>query len=102
MPGETGRLRRGELLAAVCAVLLFFDMFLKWYGVKIGGAVESVIKANGGSLPSISAWEVFSYTDLLLLLVIIVTLVWVGLTATQRAPASAPRTSRRCPAGWGR
>jgi hypothetical protein len=87
MSAELGRLRRGELIAGVCAVLLFIDLFLKWYGVKIGGAVESVIKANGGSLPSVSAWEVFSYTDLLLFLVIVVTLVWIGLTLLERAPA---------------
>lgn len=66
------RLRLGERVAGICAVLLLIVMFLPWY---------SVGPFNG------TAWEVFGYTDLLLFLLAIVTLALVAVTATQRAPA---------------
>ncbi len=66
------RLRLGERVAGICSVLLLIVMFLPWY---------SVGPATG------SAWVVFTYTDLLLFLLAIVTLALVAVTATQRAPA---------------
>jgi len=59
-------------VVGICAVLLLVVMFLPWY---------SVGRVNG------TAWEAYAYTNLLLFLLAIVTLVVVAVTATQRAPA---------------
>jgi outer membrane biosynthesis protein TonB len=77
---DVNRLRTGEKIAGVAAVLLFIDMFLKWYGVK-------------GVDITISAWKVFSYTDLLMLLLILAALALVfirGSGRTVQLPASLP------------
>jgi hypothetical protein len=77
---DVNRLRTGEKIAGVAAVLLFIDMFLKWYGVK-------------GVDITISAWKVFSYTDLLMLLLILAALALVfvrGTARTVQLPASLP------------
>ena len=37
MKFDYNRLRFGELVAAGCAILLFFCLFLNWYSVNIGG-----------------------------------------------------------------
>jgi len=66
------RLRLGERVAGICAVLLLIVMFTPWYSI--------------GPL-NFSSWEAYAYTDLLLFLLAIVTLGLVALTATQRAPA---------------
>jgi hypothetical protein len=86
MPAELGRLRTGEKLAGACAVLLLIDMFLSWYGVDVGGGASALLKANGVSTTA-SAWTAFSYTDLLMFILLALALVWVGLAVTQRAPA---------------
>jgi outer membrane biosynthesis protein TonB len=77
---DVNRLRTGEKIAGVAALLLFIDMFLKWYGVK-------------GVDITISAWKVFSYTDLLMLLLILAALALVFIRGTGRTvqlPASLP------------
>ena len=86
MAADLSRLRTGEKLAAAAAVLLFIDLFLSWYGVKIGGGLDAFAQAAGADT-SASAWTVFSLLDLVLLVVILVALAWAVLTATQRAPA---------------
>lgn len=81
------RLRLGEQIAGASALLLFIDMFLKWYGgVDVSANVlgRSISRTVGGS---ISAWAAFGFIDLILLLVILVTLALVVLKATQRSPA---------------
>jgi hypothetical protein len=76
------RLRLGELIAGGAALLLFIDMFLKWYGFQ----GESLARAAGFST-TISAWRAFDFIDILLFLVIVVTLGLVVLSATARTPA---------------
>src|SRR3954454_13238619 len=80
------RLRLGEVVAGVCAVLLFIDMFIKWYGVQLPKGASAFLKAAGVSTTA-DAWRAYSYTVLLLLLLIIVTVAWVVLAATPRPPA---------------
>ena len=63
---DTTRLGRGEMIAAVSAVLLFLIMFIfSWfsYGAE-GGLVEVDVGLN--------AWESFGFIDIVLLLTIIV------------------------------
>lgn len=66
------RVRLGERLAALCAVLLFIDLFLHWY--------------SAGPF-AVNAWDAFGFIDVLLVLLVLVTLALVFLSATQRTPA---------------
>jgi hypothetical protein len=72
MAFDVKRVRTGEWIVALCAVLLFVDMFVSWYG-----QVSTTL----------SAWRAFDVLDIYLLLVILAGLGLVVLKATQRAPA---------------
>jgi len=61
------RLSTGEKIAGGSAVLLFIFMFFDWFKVDIDGGDGLFSLTVGGS-----AWEAFSYTDLFLLLTIVV------------------------------
>ena len=77
---DTTKLRLGELIAGVSAILLFIVMFFHWYGIKVTGQTV-------GSTVGVSAWDIYSYTDLLLLLLIILAVGMVALSATERSAA---------------
>jgi hypothetical protein len=79
---DTTKLRLGEVIAGASAILLFFVMFLDWYGGKSVTVFGRTISGGGAS-----AWQVYSYTDLLLFLLIILTVAMVLLSATQRSVA---------------
>lgn len=86
---DTTKLRMGELIAGACAILLFIDMFFHWYGIK-GAERANVIlqRVTGTSLQTgVSAWQAYSWVDLLLLLTIIAALGMVALSVTQRSVA---------------
>ena len=74
---DTTKLRLGELIAGVSAILLFIVMFFHWYGIKTGVSSQGSAILKGltgqtvGSTVGVSAWSIYSYTDLLLLLLII-------------------------------
>lgn len=61
------RLSTGEKIAGGSAVLLFIFMFFDWFKVSIDSGDNLVSFSVGGS-----AWEAFSYTDLFLMLTIVV------------------------------
>jgi hypothetical protein len=78
---DLSRLRTGERIAAGAALLLFIDLFLKWYGVDIGqafGAFANSVEVD----TSVSAWKAFDFTDILLFLVVLVTVALVALQAS--------------------
>jgi hypothetical protein len=87
---DLSRLRTGEKIAAGAALLLFVDLFLKWYGVNLGeafGQVANTIDVD----TSVSAWQAFDFTDILLFLIVVVTVGLVALQAsgsTLRPPVS--------------
>jgi hypothetical protein len=90
MAFDINRLRLGERIAGVCAVLLFIDEFLNWYSVS----ASNVAKQLGVQLPNgvsgsitATAWKAFDWVDLLMLLTVLVVLAWVALTAMQRTVA---------------
>ena len=64
---DANRLSTGEKIAGVSAVLLFIFMFFDWFTVNISGGEGLVSFSAGGS-----AWDVFSWIDLFLLLTVIV------------------------------
>jgi hypothetical protein len=61
------RLSTGEKIAGASAVLLFIFMFFDWFKVDVSSGDGLFSLSVGGS-----AWEAFSYTDLFLLLTIVV------------------------------
>lgn len=61
------RLSTGEKIAGGSAVLLFIFMLFDWYTVDVSGGEGLFTFSAGGS-----AWESFSYTDLFLMLTILV------------------------------
>lgn len=72
---DSSKLGVGQTIAGVSGLLLFIFMFLPWYGVdSVGGF--------GIDGADVSAWEAFSFIDLLLFLVAIVV---VGLVLVQLA-----------------
>jgi hypothetical protein len=88
---DLSRLRKGERIAAGAAILLFIDMFLHWYSADASSLLPSGAKNLGIAIPdltaSASAWQAFSYTDIFLMVVIIVAVGLAVLTATQRSVA---------------
>ena len=90
---DTTKLRLGEVVAGASAILLFIVMFFHWYGIKTGfssqdsALFKSITGRSVGETIGVSAWRIFSYTDLLLLLLIILALGMVLLSATQRSTA---------------
>jgi hypothetical protein len=71
---DVNRLRFGEMIAAAGAAVLFLVMFLDWYGPEGG---------TGGA----SAWESFTFIDLILFVTIVVAIGLAVLTMTQRTVA---------------
>lgn len=69
------RLRRGEWIAALSAVLLFVFMFLDWFGTELAGEGGGAVDADGGG----SAWSTLDFIPIVLLVAIVVTLVGAGL-----------------------
>jgi uncharacterized membrane protein YhaH (DUF805 family) len=64
---DVDRLSTGEKIAGASAVLLFIFMFFDWFTVDISGGEGLFSVSVGGS-----AWDAFSYTDLFLMLTILV------------------------------
>jgi hypothetical protein len=71
---DVNRLRFGEMIAAAGAAVLFLVMFLDWYGPEVG---------TGG----LSAWESFTFIDIILFITIVVAVGLAVLTMTQRTVA---------------
>jgi hypothetical protein len=72
---DTGRLGRGEAIAGVSAALLFIVMFLGWFGVpeEVNGVPTGVGFAEAAGIDTtFSAWQSYDFTDLLLLVTIVV------------------------------
>ncbi|HKG39988.1 MAG TPA: hypothetical protein VKB25_13445 [Conexibacter sp.] len=81
MTFDLSRLRRGEQVAAGAAVLLFILMFFDWYSVSVSAGPFGDFSVGG------SAWQVFSFIDIYLFIVILAAIGLAVLTATERTPA---------------
>src|SRR5215218_10381699 len=81
MTFDLSRLRRGEQIAAGAAVLLFILMFFDWYSVGVDAGPLGEFSVGG------SAWDVFSFIDIYLFLVILAAIGLAVATATERTPA---------------
>lgn len=91
MQFDPKRLNRGELVAAVGAVLSFVFLFIGWY--EVGGAVGDAAEQFGID-NSISGWDAHSLLRWLILLTVVAALGLAFLKATGRAvPRLAVSTS---------
>jgi hypothetical protein len=70
---KLSRLRAGEAIAAVSAVLLFAAMFTDWYGAEVSGQVGT-ISLGGGAGAGGSAWQTLDVISLVLMLTVVVTI----------------------------
>jgi hypothetical protein len=66
------RLRAGEAIALVAAILLFVLMFFDWYGAKATTSAETLGGVVSGSAGG-SAWDTLEVIPLFLMLAIVVT-----------------------------
>jgi hypothetical protein len=79
------RIRRGEMIAAISALVLFVVMFLTWFNFTGDRRTRFLIVAGGHPLPVTgTAWHAFSNTSLLLVLLVLVALAPAVVTATQQ------------------
>ena len=78
---DVARVDRGLLIAAGSALVLIISLFLPWYAVSasLGPGVPAVSA-------SVTGWESFSYTDLLLFLLAAVVIALAALTAAGSLP----------------
>jgi len=79
MSFERRRLRLGERIAAIGAVLLFVDLFIDWYGLR----VQSLRPTS--DLPTKSAFSALHILSPLLLVLVLTALMLAALTAAQRS-----------------
>jgi hypothetical protein len=80
---DISRLRPGEQIAGVSAILLFVFMFFDWFGVKVSGGGVSV-ESGGGN-----AWDALDIIPFILIIAIIAVLAMVVVRANQ-AEVNAP------------
>jgi hypothetical protein len=85
------RLRAGEAIALVSAILLFILMFFDWYGAKATTSAETlggVVSRSGGG----SAWDTMEVIPLFLMLAIVVAIgvAILRLSGSDWKPAIPP------------
>ncbi len=79
------KIRQGELIAAIGAVLLLIVTFLDWYTFKGSDRLRFLVLSSGKPAPLTgSAWHVFSNTSLLLAVLMILALALAAVRATDR------------------
>jgi hypothetical protein len=88
---KLSRLRAGEAIAAVSAVLLFAAMFAEWYGAEVSGQVGT-ISLGGGTGAGGSAWQTLDLISLVLMLTVVVAVgaVLLRLFGSSWEPAIPP------------
>src|SRR5204862_3174778 len=74
---DISRLRQGEQIAGVSAILLFIFMFFDWFGVKVSGGGISISSQSGGN-----AFDTMDIIPIFLILAIIATLAMVVVRAS--------------------
>jgi hypothetical protein len=96
---DVSRLRRGELIAGGAGVLLFFDLWMHWYSAG-GGKISTGVGQIEVPSVAVNAFKAFDFTDLLLVLLVIIAVGQAVLTATQRSVA-LPVAASVIVAGYG-
>jgi hypothetical protein len=85
-----GRLRPADVLAGIGGVVLLASLFLHWYGFDLGAVFqpgEPTPTLTGTVVPSVTGWQAFSVTDILLAAVAVLAIALPLVTAVARGPA---------------
>jgi hypothetical protein len=86
MSFDSTRIRLGEMIAAISALVLFVAMFLDWSTFSGTPRDRFVLTAGGKYPPTGSAWHAYANTSLLVLVLIIAALALPVVTATGQRP----------------
>ena len=86
-----GKVKAGERFAGIAALLLFVVMFFDWFGADRGRARGRV---------DVTAWQAFSFLDVLLLITILVAVGLVVMAAATSSP-NLPVAASALAAGLG-
>src|SRR3954470_2344555 len=81
---DRNRLSQGELIAGIAGLVLLIDLWFKWYGVKVSGG-GGLLKGFSIGV-SASAWQVFSFIDILLFLIALIAIGVAVMRALNRMP----------------
>jgi hypothetical protein len=81
-----GRVRAGEWLAGLAGILLLVALLLPWYEASIPLPAGTTAYAPGPA-PSLTAWQAFAVTDVLLALLALSGPALLLVQATRRSPA---------------
>src|SRR4051812_30130022 len=81
---DRNRLNTGELIAGIAGLVLLIDLWFKWYGVKVSGG-GGLLKGFSIGV-SASAWQVFSFIDILLFLIALLAIGVAVMRAMDRMP----------------
>src|SRR4051794_29388989 len=80
---DRNRIGQGELIAGIAGLVLLIDLWIKWYGVsKVGGVNVGAAGVNVSG----SAWQVFSFIDILLFLCALVAITVAVLRGLGQMP----------------
>lgn len=79
------RLRSGEWISSVSAILLFVLMFFHWFGVKLVNT-STLLFAIQSVEPGKSAWEALEFIPIVLTITIFVTLAVAALRLVSASP----------------
>ena len=93
---DTSSVRRGEWIAGISGVALFFFMFFSWYGIDAGSlnipagvpqdiAQQAIDNAEAAGLDTTAtAWQAFDFIDIILLIAVVVSVGYavIGLTGS--------------------
>jgi hypothetical protein len=101
---DTGRLRTGELVAAVSGLALLIIMFLPWFGFDFGGGEALEDLGVNVSVPEVSedfnAWESFDFIDLVLFVTAVVA-IGLGVATAMSQTVNLPVATSAITAGLG-
>src|SRR2546421_2543283 len=74
---DISRLRQGEQIAGVSAILLFIFMFFDWFGVKVSGGGVTITSSGGGN-----AFDALDIIPIFLIIAILAVLAMVVVRAS--------------------
>lgn len=102
---DPDRLRTGELIAGIAAVLLFIVMFFGWFGIPdietgVPGLDAEGIAEAAGLDTTANAWQSFSFIDIVLLITIVVA-VGLAVAAMAAQTVALPVAASAITAGLG-
>jgi uncharacterized integral membrane protein len=84
------RLRSGELLAGVGAVVLFLSLFLDWFEPEVKPRITETSGHVVGPEQHVSGWTSLGWVMIVVLLAVIVLAIWLAASTLFAATVSQP------------